>query len=32
MEGDTSPSVHQVVPVQLIARGSGELEPFERPS
>jgi LacI family transcriptional regulator len=32
MEGDTSPSVHQVVPVRLIARGSGEIEPFERPS
>jgi LacI family transcriptional regulator len=30
MEGDTSPSVHQVVPVQLIARGSGEIEPIER--
>ena len=27
MEGDTSPSVHQVVPVQLIARGSGEIKP-----
>ncbi|MDQ1455823.1 MAG: LacI family transcriptional regulator [Actinomycetota bacterium] len=27
MEGDTSPAVHQVVPVRLIARGSGEIEP-----
>jgi LacI family transcriptional regulator len=27
MEGDTSPSVHHVVPVELIARGSGEIEP-----
>jgi LacI family transcriptional regulator len=27
MEGDTSPSVHHVVPVRLIARGSGEIEP-----
>jgi LacI family transcriptional regulator len=26
MEGDTSPAVHHVVPVQLIARGSGEIE------
>jgi LacI family transcriptional regulator len=30
MEGDGSPSVHQVVPVQLLARGSGEIEPRER--
>jgi LacI family transcriptional regulator len=29
MEGDTSPAVHQVVPVRLIARGSGEIEPTE---
>jgi LacI family transcriptional regulator len=29
MEGDTSPAVHQVVPVRLIARGSGEIEPSE---
>jgi LacI family transcriptional regulator len=27
MEGDTTPAVHQVVPVRLIARGSGEIEP-----
>ena len=27
MEGDTSLAVHQVVPVRLIARGSGEIEP-----
>jgi LacI family transcriptional regulator len=27
LEGDTSPAVHQVVPVRLIARGSGEIEP-----
>jgi LacI family transcriptional regulator len=30
MEGDTSPAVHQVVPVRLIARGSGEIEPTAR--
>jgi LacI family transcriptional regulator len=30
MEGDGAPSVHHVVPVQLIARGSGEIEPGER--
>jgi LacI family transcriptional regulator len=30
MEGDTSQSVHQVVPVQLIARGSGEIKPIAR--
>jgi hypothetical protein len=29
MEGDTSPAVHQVVPVRLVARGSGEIEPTE---
>jgi LacI family transcriptional regulator len=29
LEGDTSPAVHQVVPVRLIARGSGEIEPTE---
>jgi LacI family transcriptional regulator len=28
MDGDESPSVHQVVPVRLIARGSGEIEPI----
>jgi LacI family transcriptional regulator len=27
LDGDTSPSVHLVVPVELIARGSGELPP-----
>jgi LacI family transcriptional regulator len=32
MEGDTSPAVHQVVPVRLITRGSGEIEPIERAS
>jgi LacI family transcriptional regulator len=32
MDGDASPSVHRVVPVTLIARGSGELEPSERAS
>jgi LacI family transcriptional regulator len=32
MEGDISPAVHQVVPVRLIARGSGEIEPIERAS
>ena len=32
MDGDTSPSRHHVVPVTLIARGSGELEPSERAS
>jgi LacI family transcriptional regulator len=32
MEGDTSPAVHQVVPVRLIARGSGEIEPTARAS
>jgi LacI family transcriptional regulator len=30
LDGDTSPSVHQVVPVKLIARGSGEIPPAER--
>jgi LacI family transcriptional regulator len=30
MEGDGSPSVHHVVPVRLLARGSGEIEPGER--
>lgn len=29
MDGDTSPSVHHVVPVELIARGSGEIRPTE---
>lgn len=27
LDGDTSPSVHHVMPVELIARGSGELPP-----
>jgi LacI family transcriptional regulator len=27
MDGDTSPPVHQVMPVKLIARGSGEIAP-----
>jgi LacI family transcriptional regulator len=30
LDGDTSPSVHHVVPVKLIARGSGEIPPPER--
>jgi LacI family transcriptional regulator len=30
LDGDTSPSVHLVVPVTLIARGSGELPPDTR--
>jgi LacI family transcriptional regulator len=30
LDGDTSPSVHQVVPATLIARGSGELPPIDR--
>ena len=29
MDGDASPAVHHVVPVRLIARGSGEIEPTE---
>jgi LacI family transcriptional regulator len=32
MDGDTSPSEHLVVPVRLIARGSGEIKPTERGS
>jgi LacI family transcriptional regulator len=32
LEGDTSPTVHLVVPVRLIARGSGEIPPAERAS
>jgi LacI family transcriptional regulator len=32
MDGDTSPSEHLVVPVRLIARGSGELKATERGS
>jgi LacI family transcriptional regulator len=30
--GDTSPSVHQVISVKLIARGSGEIPPSDRAS
>jgi LacI family transcriptional regulator len=30
LDGDTSPSVHHVVPVKLIARGSGEIPPVGR--
>ena len=30
MDGDTSPTVHRVVPVTLIPRGSGELLPISR--
>ena len=30
LDGDNSPSVHHVVPVKLIARGSGEISPAER--
>jgi LacI family transcriptional regulator len=32
MDGDTSAPVHQVVPVKLIARGSGEIPPTNRSS
>jgi LacI family transcriptional regulator len=32
MDGDTSPSVHQVISVKLIARGSGEIAPGDRAS
>ena len=32
LDGDTSPSVHHVVPVKLIARGSGEIRPTGRNS
>jgi LacI family transcriptional regulator, galactose operon repressor len=28
LDGDTSPSVHEVIPVTLIARGSGEIAPL----
>jgi len=27
LDGDTSPAVHQIIPVTLIARGSGEIRP-----
>jgi LacI family transcriptional regulator len=30
LDGDASPSVHDVLPVTLIARGSGEISPNER--
>jgi LacI family transcriptional regulator len=30
LDGDTSPSVHHVMPVNLIARGSGEISPSTR--
>jgi LacI family transcriptional regulator len=29
LDGDRSPSVHHVIPVKLIARGSGEISPIE---
>jgi LacI family transcriptional regulator len=32
LDGDTSPSVHQVIPVKLILRGSGEIAPNGRAS
>jgi len=32
LDGDTSPWRHEVVPVELIARGSGEISPSGRPS
>jgi LacI family transcriptional regulator, galactose operon repressor len=32
LDGDTSPSVHHVMPVNLIARGSGEISPSARAS
>jgi LacI family transcriptional regulator len=32
LDGDTSQSVHHIVPVKLIARGSGEIRPAERAS
>jgi LacI family transcriptional regulator len=32
LDGDTSPSVHDVLPVSLIARGSGEISPNGRGS
>jgi LacI family transcriptional regulator len=30
LDGDTSPSVHHLLPVKLIPRGSGEISPIER--
>ena len=32
MDGDISSSVHHVVPVELIARGSGEIAPNDHAS
>jgi len=32
LDGDTSPSVHDVIPVELVLRGSGEIRPNNRPS
>jgi LacI family transcriptional regulator len=32
LDGDTSPTVHHVMPVELIARGSGEISPLGRAS
>jgi LacI family transcriptional regulator len=32
LDGDASPSVHEVLPVKLIARGSGEISPSDRAS
>ena len=32
LDGDASPSVHHIVPVTLIPRGSGEIRPTERAS
>jgi LacI family transcriptional regulator len=32
LDGDASPSVHEVLPVQLIGRGSGEIPPIDRVS
>jgi LacI family transcriptional regulator len=32
LDGDVSPSVHHVIPVELIARGSGEIPPGDRGS
>jgi LacI family transcriptional regulator len=31
LDGDRSPAVHQVIPVELIPRGSGEIAPREAP-
>jgi LacI family transcriptional regulator len=32
LDGDTSPAVHLVIPVPLIARGSGEIQPLDASS